>query len=94
LEYYFKQNRIFAAYNTETTTPAYTLLNASFGGDILINKKTVAKLYITGTNLADIAYQSHLSRLKYAPVNNVSGRTGVYNMGRNISIKLIVPVEL
>ena len=94
LEYYFKQNRIFAAYNTETTTPAYTLLNASFGGDILINKKTVAKLYITGTNLADIAYQSHLSRLKYAPVNNLSGRTGVYNMGRNISIKLIVPVEL
>lgn len=94
LEYYLKQNRIFAAYNTETTTPAYTLLNASFGGDILINKKTVAKLYITGTNLADIAYQSHLSRLKYAPVNNLSGRTGVYNMGRNISIKLIVPVEL
>ena len=94
LQYFFKQDKIFAAYNTETTTPAYTLLNASFGGDILINKKTVAKLYITGTNLADIAYQSHLSRLKYAPVNNVSGRTGVYNMGRNISIKLIVPVEL
>lgn len=94
LQYFFKQDKIFAAYNTETTTPAYTLLNASFGGDILINKKTVAKLYITGTNLADIAYQSHLSRLKYAPVNNLSGRTGVYNMGRNISIKLIVPVEL
>ena len=94
LAYFFEQDKIFAAYNTETTTPAYTLLNASFGGDILINKKTVAKLYITGTNLADIAYQSHLSRLKYAPVNNVSGHTGVYNMGRNISIKLIVPVEL
>lgn len=94
LQYFFKQDKIFAAYNTETTTPAYTLLNASFGGDILINKKTVAKLCITGTNLADIAYQSHLSRLKYAPVNNLSGRTGVYNMGRNISIKLIVPVEL
>lgn len=94
LAYFFEQDKIFAAYNTETTTPAYTLLNASFGGDILINKKTVAKLYITGTNLADIAYQSHLSRLKYAPVNNVSSHTGVYNMGRNISIKLIVPVEL
>lgn len=94
LAYFFEQDKIFAAYNTETTTPAYTLLNASLGGDILINKKTVAKLYITGTNLADIAYQSHLSRLKYVPVNNVSGHTGVYNMGRNISIKLIVPVEL
>lgn len=94
LAYFFKQDKIFAAYNTETVTPAYTLLNASLGSDILINKKTVAKLYITGTNLADIAYQSHLSRLKYAPINNVSGHTGVYNMGRNISIKLIVPVEL
>ena len=94
LAYYFEQNRIFSAYNTETTTPAYTLLNASLGGDLLINKKTVAKLYVTGTNLADIAYQSHLSRLKYAEVNNVNGRSGVYNMGRNISIKLIVPVDL
>ena len=45
LQYFFKQNRIFAAYNTETTTPAYTLLNASFGGDILINKITVAKIH-------------------------------------------------
>ncbi|HEY5592452.1 MAG TPA: TonB-dependent receptor [Paludibacter sp.] len=94
IEHYFKQDNIYAAYNTETVTPAYTLLNAGIGSDIVLKKHTICSLYISGTNLADIAYQSHLSRLKYAEINNVTGRTGVYNMGRNISIKLIVPVEL
>jgi len=94
LEHYFKQNEIYSAFNTETMTPAYTLFNASIGSDIVLNKKTVCSIYISGTNLTDIAYQSHLSRLKYAALNNVTGRTGVYNMGRNISIKLIVPVNL
>ncbi|MFZ4726409.1 MAG: TonB-dependent receptor, partial [Paludibacter sp.] len=88
LEYYFKQDKVYSAFNTETKTPAYTLLNASIGGDIVIKKKTICSLYINGSNLADIAYQSHLSRLKYAAVNNVTGKTGVYNMGRNISLKL------
>jgi iron complex outermembrane receptor protein len=93
LEHYFAQNKIYSAYGTETITPAFTLLNASIGGDIVIKKKTICSLYVIGTNLADVAYQSHLSRLKYAAVNNVTGNTGVYNMGRNISLKLIVPVE-
>ena len=94
LDYYFRQDKIYSAFNTETTTPGYTLLNASVGGDIVIKKKTICSLYINGSNLADIAYQSHLSRLKYAAVNNVTGKTGVYNMGRNISLKLVVPVDL
>ena len=94
LEYYFRQSKIYSAFNTETMTPAYTLLNASIGGDIILKKKTICSIYISGNNLADIAYQSHLSRLKYAAVNNITGRTGVYNMGRNISLKLVVPVDL
>jgi iron complex outermembrane recepter protein len=94
LEHYFMQNDIYSAFNTETKTPAYTLLNASIGSDIVLNKKTICSIFINGTNLADTAYQSHLSRLKYADINNVTSRTGVYNMGRNISIKLIVPVNL
>lgn len=93
IEHYFAQNKIYAAYGTETKTPAYTLLNASIGGDIVFKKKTFCSIYVIGTNLADVAYQSHLSRLKYAPTNQLTGRNGVYNMGRNISIKLIVPVE-
>jgi iron complex outermembrane receptor protein len=48
--------------------------------------------YISADNLANVAYQSHLSRLKYAPENLFTGRTGVYNMGRNISLKVIFNV--
>ena len=45
-------------------------------------------------NLLDRAYQSHLSRLKYLDPNPVTGRQGVYNMGRNVTFKLVVPLEL
>lgn len=94
VEHYFNQNNIYWAYNTETATSGYTLFNASIGGDIVSKKKTICSIYLSGTNLTDIAYQSHLSRLKYAAINEVTARTGVFNMGRNISIKLIVPVDL
>ena len=92
LEHFFMQDKVFSAYNTETATPAYTLFNASIGGDVVWKKKAVCSLFISGTNLTDVVYQSHLSRLKYAAKNNVTGRSGVFNMGRNISLKLIVPV--
>ncbi|MDP4239158.1 MAG: TonB-dependent receptor [Bacteroidota bacterium] len=94
LEHDFKQGNIYSAYNTETVTEAYTLLNAGIGTDIVWNKHKLFSVLVDGTNLGDIAYQSHLSRLKYAPVNNATGKTGVFNMGRNISFKVIVPVDL
>jgi len=94
LEHYFAQNHYYAAFGTETATPAYTLLEAGIGGDIVHKGKTVCSLYINGNNLTDAAYQSHLSRLKYEDVNNATGREGVYNMGRNFSIKLLVPIGL
>ena len=40
------------------------------------------------------AYQNHLSRLKYTDVNNVTGEQGVFNMGRNIVFKLLIPITL
>lgn len=90
LDYYFRQQHYFAAYGTETATPAYTLLSAGMGSDIaLFGKKDFLQVYISAENLADIAYQSHLSRLKYAPLNPLTGRQGVYNMGRNISLKIL-----
>ena len=51
-------------------------------------------MFLSGTNLGDIAYQIHLSRLKYVAENYATGKTGVYDMGRNISLKVIVPVDL
>lgn len=90
---YFAQNKFYSAYGTETATPGYTLLNFGLGTDITSNNKTIFSLYINADNITDVAYQSHLSRLKYEAVNNVTGRTGVFNMGRNISFKLIVPID-
>ncbi len=90
----FKQNAAFTAFNTETPTGSYTLLNAGIGTDIVNkNSKTLFSLSLSGINLGDVAYQNHLSRLKYAAENLVTGRTGVYNMGRNFSLKLNVPLS-
>jgi iron complex outermembrane receptor protein len=90
LDQYFSQTRVFSAYGTETATPSYTLLSASIGSNIKVHKKADAmSIFITGDNLTNVAYQSHLSRLKYAAENMLTGRTGVFNMGRSISVKMI-----
>ena len=89
----FAQNNPFTGFNTETRTPGYSLLNAGVGGDVVNKGKTLFSLFFTATNIGDVAYQNHLSRLKYAPENLVTGRTGVYNMGRNFSVKLNVPLS-
>lgn len=93
VEHYFKQNHVFSAYNTETVTPAYTLFNASLGTDIMLKKQRVS-IYLNAINLTDLAYQSHLSRLKYTATNQLTRRSGVYNMGRNLSLKVMLPIEL
>ncbi|MFZ1529786.1 MAG: TonB-dependent receptor [Ferruginibacter sp.] len=94
MENMFTQKNIFTAFNTETKTPGYTLLHAGIGTDCT-NKKghTLFSINIAANNISNVAYQNHLSRLKYAGVNLASGRTGVYNMGANFSFKLMVPLE-
>lgn len=87
----FQQDKPFFGYNTETSTPAYTLINAGVGTDISSRNKTALSLHIAMNNIANKAYQSHLSRLKYTDENNVTRRTGVFNMGRNFSVKLNIP---
>lgn len=93
LDHNFAQNNAFTTYNTETATGSFTLLNAGFGGELMHKGKTVAAVYFLVSNIADVAYQHHLNRLKYAGENPRTGQTGVYNMGRNFSIKLNVPLE-
>ena len=93
LEQNFAQNRFFGAFDTETATPAYTLFNAGLGGDVAdAQGKTLFSLYLTCNNLFDVAYQSHLSRLKYADYNYATGRRGIFNQGRTVSVKLVVPI--
>ena len=94
LDCFLKQDHVFSADDTETPTPGYALLNLSAGTDVQINGKKVAELYITADNLLDKAYQNHLSRLKYCDENVVTGRRGVYNMGRNVTFKVVVPIKM
>lgn len=92
LDCYLKQTHIYSADDTETATPGYALVSLSAGTDIQIGGRKVAELYIVADNLLNKAYQNHLSRLKYADENVVTGRRGVFNMGRNITFKLVLPI--
>ncbi|MBB6005028.1 TonB-dependent receptor [Arcicella rosea] len=94
LEHNQQQNNALLAYNTETKTPAYSLVNIGTGATITnLKKKALFSVYLNVNNLLDNTYQSHQSRLKYLDVNQTTGRQGVYNMGRNISVKVLVPIN-
>ena len=96
LEIYATQNRVYLENNTETQTPGYQLLNMGMGTDVS-NKKgnVIFNVSLACNNILDVAYQSHLNRLKYFEEypGNFTGRNGIYNMGRNISVKVNVPLN-
>lgn len=92
---YATQHHFYGADNTETMTPGYALLSAGCN-TTLTNKNGVelCTLYLQGDNLLDEIYQSNMSRLKYFEYYTTApgGRSGIYNTGRNISVKVIVPL--
>lgn len=95
LDITFAQNHVFTAYGTETPDPGYTLLNAGIGTDVTNRKhNTLFTITLAAQNIADVAYQNTLNRLRYTPINNVTGRVGIYNMGRNVSILISVPLDI
>ena len=82
----------FVMVNTETETPSYLLMDFGVGANWVDRKKnTMASIHLAITNLGDVAWQSHTSRLKYTAENPVNGQMGVFNRGRNISLRLLVP---
>ena len=86
------QDRVFTYDNTETPTQGYTLVNLGAGtGFKNRGGKSIIDVYVLANNIFDVAYQDHLSRLKYFEQYSASpnGHLGIYSMGRNISIKLI-----
>ncbi len=88
------QNNVFDAYGTETNAKGYTLIDCGVGGDITNKKHQVlCSVTIAVHNLLDVAYQNSLSRLRYAPENNVTGRVGVFNQGRNVSAMVSIPLS-
>ncbi len=94
MECNFRQNHFYAENATETATPSYTLFHAYAGTDIRSHGKRILSLYLSCENIFDRAYQNHLSRLKYLGENPVTGRQGVYNMGRNVAFRVVVPISL
>jgi iron complex outermembrane receptor protein len=93
MECNLRQNHFYALNGTETATPSYTLFNALAGTDFRSRGRKVASLYLSCDNIFNRAYQSHLSRLKYVEATPGNGRRGIFNMGRNFTLKLIVPLE-
>jgi len=99
----YQQYAIYSGLNTALTpfeyaaskaaTKGYTLFNIGAGGDIVAKGKTVCKIYIICNNLFNTAYMDYMSRFKYYPVNYTTGRVGVFDMGRNLSIKLLIPLD-
>ncbi len=99
----YQQYAIYNGLNTALTpyeyaastsaTKGYTLFNAGIGGDILSRGHTFCQLYFICTNLFNTTYMDYMSRFKYYPVNYTTGRVGVFNMGRNLSIKVLIPLD-
>ena len=75
----FKQDKVSYF---ETSTDGYSLLSAGLGATFNW-KEAKFGVSLTGTNLLDKTYVSHLSRLK---------PDGIYNIGRNFSIGVNVQI--
>ncbi|HEX8326299.1 MAG TPA: TonB-dependent receptor [Hymenobacter sp.] len=89
-----RQTRFYALDNTETATVGYALLGLGAGTTWSTRAgRPVAQLFVQVDNLFDTAYQAHLNRLKYFEYYAASpnGRSGIYNPGRNVSVKVVVP---
>lgn len=79
VNYTLKQNK---PAQFETSTPGYYLINVGLGGTVSLNKNSLT-VNINCNNLLNRTYVDHLSRFKYY---------GIYNMGRNITINLFIPI--
>jgi iron complex outermembrane receptor protein len=110
LEHDWAQNDIYSAVYNELPSLAYTLYNAGLGTNFINpkSKKVICSLFINSTNLTNLAYIEHTSRPQYFLAYNsqqpnnfgvnaavVTNRNqGIYNMGRNVSIKVVVPIGI
>ena len=94
VEYSAIQNRYLGLNGTETATSAYTLFNLGLTAEINYSEGRNIQLIFQANNLFNKAYQSHLNRLKYFEYygNSPNGKYGIYNMGRNFVIKIILSI--
>jgi iron complex outermembrane receptor protein len=96
---YWAQNNIYSALNTEISSAAYTLVNAGFGTNFVNPRtgKVVCSLFLTCKNLTNICYADHLNLAQYFLAHDGNQVTvkqqnqGIYNMGRDFTVKLVFP---
>ncbi len=99
LQHDWEQNNVYNAFSTELASASYTIFNAGLGTNIVnpTTGRSICSLYVNCTNLTNVAYADHLNLAQYFLANNGTPVTvtqqnqGIYNMGRNISFKLVVP---
>jgi len=99
LQHDWAQNNIYSALNTEIPSAQYTLFNAGIGTNFVNPKtgKVICSFYVNCTNLTNVAYADHLNLAQYflsyngTPVTVTRQNQGIYNMGRDISFKLVFP---
>ncbi len=93
VEYNAAQNRFLAKYNTETATPAYTLIHIGAGAQIKLSQQLIVQWQLQVENLLNTAYQNNLSRLKYFEyyTQSPTGHLGIYNMGRSFNTRITIP---
>lgn len=91
IEDFFAQNRFDPDF--ETPTSGYTLLNAGIGTTLMLKKQPL-RLSISGNNLLNKAYYDALSRLKPGRLDQTNPTLGVYNMGRNITFGVFIPLQI
>ncbi|MGI4865915.1 MAG: TonB-dependent receptor [Janthinobacterium lividum] len=88
------QNRFYAVDGAETATAGYLLLGAGVGTTLRTPAgREAVQVFVQVDNVLDTAYQAHLNRLKYFEYYAASptGRQGIYNPGRNVGVKVVVP---
>ena len=89
-----RQNQFYAVEGAETATAGYVLLGLGAGTTVRTRAgREAVQVFVQVDNLLNTAYQSHLNRLKYFEYYAVppGGRPGIYNPGRNVGLKVVVP---
>lgn len=87
----FKQTRVDDVF--ETPTSGYTLLNAGVGATFNLGKQPI-KLSVSANNVLNQKYYDALSRYKPGRLDYENPNFGIYNVGRNITFGLYVPLTL
>ena len=89
-----RQNQFYAVDGAETATAGYVLLGLGAGTTLRTRAgREAVQVFLQVDNVLNTAYQAHLNRLKYFEyyAASPSGQTGIFNPGRNVGLKVVVP---